>query len=50
MLTEFLVVLKSTGIELDDQVTDAWTTLFDLIGNLVDPLKPDTRDRLIGCV
>lgn len=47
MLTEYLIVLKSAGVDVDDKVTDAWTTLFDLIGNLVDPLKPE-RERIMN--
>ncbi|CAD5226040.1 unnamed protein product [Bursaphelenchus xylophilus] len=41
MLPELLNVMKSNGIDVNDDVKEAWTTLFDVLGNLVDPLKTD---------
>ncbi|CAD5218667.1 unnamed protein product [Bursaphelenchus okinawaensis] len=41
MLPELLAVLKSNGVDVNEDVKEAWTTLFDVIGNLVDPLKTD---------
>lgn len=42
MLPEFLAVLKGAGVEVSEEVKEAWTTLYDVIGNLVDPLKVDS--------
>jgi hypothetical protein len=48
MLNEFMIVLKTAGVDVDEKVTDAWTTLFDIIGNLVDPLKPELRGKIMN--
>jgi hypothetical protein len=48
MLNEFMIVLKTAGVDVDEKVTDAWTPLFEIIGNLVDPLKPELRGKIMN--
>ncbi|KAI6180885.1 GLOBIN domain-containing protein [Aphelenchoides besseyi] len=43
MHTEFMVVLRSQGVENTEQINDSWFTLFDVLGNMVDPMKTEIR-------
>uniref|UniRef100_A0AC34RQD9 Globin family profile domain-containing protein n=1 Tax=Panagrolaimus sp. JU765 TaxID=591449 RepID=A0AC34RQD9_9BILA len=38
MLPEFLSMLRSSGVDVTPEVEEAWSTMFDVIGNLVSKL------------
>ncbi|KAI6218647.1 GLOBIN domain-containing protein [Aphelenchoides fujianensis] len=43
MHTEYMIVLRSLGVESKADIEDAWHTFFDAIGNLVDPMKTELK-------